>query len=53
MTRDDFITLVARMTIDGEEADGVEYVQEADDAIKTLGDLIELARSIRAQETQQ
>ena len=42
-----FILAVAEMKIDGEEDDeGETYVQENDDAIDTLGILIEEARRI-------
>lgn len=49
MTSDEFVNMVARMRLDGEEveSDGVEWEWENDDAWATLMGLIETARSIQ------
>ena len=44
--RIEFIQLIARMTMDGEEIDGKEFVMENDDAISTLNSLIDTARDL-------
>jgi hypothetical protein len=41
-----FISQVARMTYDGEEIDGEEFVMENDDAVDTLNGLIHEAREL-------
>ncbi len=42
----DFISQIARLTPDGEEVDGEEYVMENDDAVATLSRLIDEARQL-------
>jgi len=37
---------IATMTIDGEEVDGEAYIQKSDDAVETLGRIIEEARQL-------
>lgn len=46
--RDNFIANIAHMLIDGETNafSGQMYVQENDDAVETLGSLIEAARKL-------
>jgi hypothetical protein len=41
-----FASKIARMTQDGEELDGREFVMENDDAVATLNDLISQARDL-------
>ena len=40
--------MIARMTQDGEEVDGEEFVMENDDAVDTVNDLIDQARALTA-----
>lgn len=44
----EFVKLIARMNYDGEEIEGEEepFLMENDDAVSTLGDLIESARAL-------
>ena len=42
----DFVALISRMTQDGEEIDGEEFVMENDDAVDTVNDLIDQARAL-------
>ena len=44
-----FIETIARMTQDGEEVNGREFVMENDDAVATLNGLIEQARALVAK----
>jgi hypothetical protein len=46
-----FVAQIARMTQDGEEVDGREFVMENDDAVDTLNALIDRARHFTAQAT--
>ena len=46
-----FVQTIARMTQDGEEIDGEEFVMENDDAVSTVNGLIEEARTLIAKET--
>jgi hypothetical protein len=41
--------MIARMTQDGEEVDGEEFVIENDDAVDTVNDLIDQARALTAK----
>ena len=41
-----FASTIARMTQDGEEVNGREFVMENDDAVTTLNDLISQAREL-------
>jgi hypothetical protein len=43
-----FAAMIARMTQDGEEVDGEEFVMENDDAVATVNGLIDHARSLTA-----
>ena len=43
-----FAAMIARMTQDGEEVDGEEFVMENDDAVATVNDLIDQARTLTA-----
>jgi hypothetical protein len=44
-----FAAMIARMTQDGEEVDGEEFVMENDDAVDTVNDLIDQARALTAK----
>jgi hypothetical protein len=44
-----FAAMIARMTPDGEEIDGKEFVMENDDAVSTVNDLIDAARNLIAK----
>jgi len=46
-----FVSTIARMTQDGEEIDGREFVMENDDAVDTLNQLIDSARHLLAETT--
>jgi hypothetical protein len=46
-----FAARIARMTQDGEEVDGKEFVMENDDAVDTLNALIDEARHLVAEAT--
>lgn len=41
-----FVQTIARMTQDGEEVDGEEFVMENDDAVSTVNRLIDEARKL-------
>jgi len=44
-----FAAMIARMTQDGEEVDGEEFVMENDDAVATVYGLIDQARALTAE----
>ncbi len=44
-----FAAMIARMTQDGEEVDGEEFILENDDAVATVYDLIDQARALTAK----
>jgi hypothetical protein len=46
-----FVSSIARMTQDGEDRDGREFVMENDDAVNTLNELIDGARALTAEAT--
>lgn len=43
-----FVQQIARMTADGEEVEGREFIMESDDAVSTLNGLIDEARALVA-----
>jgi hypothetical protein len=45
-TANPLIEMIARLTKDGEEVDGNEFIMENDDAVNTLNDLIDEARAL-------
>jgi len=44
--QEELLREIAAMTIDGEEVDGEAYIQKSDDAVETLGRIIEEARQL-------
>ena len=44
--KEEFIAQIARMTLDGEDIDGVEFEQSIDDAYDTLAVIVRRAREL-------